>query len=535
MKVPILRFRSPGIKFHGPFGAIVEAFARPRIEKEVGTKVKDAVKQFAVDLDVTGRKTEIIAQLGTIDEAADAHFDEAVFTPDGVIVRGRIFLGARRGPVHSFERTPEQNGFTAFESWIPGGRIDAFEWSWTWFNNAGTPGSASEDDRFLLRRPAGGSLGRFGVMAGLTRPLPGLDGMGRMCLNVRGVQVHPGTGDLVPVSTGRRCTRFGMEIKAVAVGRLFLREWLPGPRDPIGPVQEAGLFEVGGRDAEGPGTNTLVLYISDRWEPATGRVLRDALRSSNRVDAGLLVLVLFRDGMLAAAGAEVRAEIAEMAAGLEAPMLVNEDVNGTWSAALSIEPENGAIEWRLISPTGGVTWAHHGTAEPDELARVLDTYLFPSVSAPIERVQHGPALGTRLTSLALESGVLGHLFELEDRCPPPPLGRIGVGSEVVFVQKGSAASAAVLRGLASARGNREGSDPFVVVVVDGAGADDLDKLKSELHDEFVAIPDMDGAVSKRFGVRAWPTRVTVNEQGIVTGVDVGAEPTDRSSSTEVAS
>jgi hypothetical protein len=307
--------------------------------------------------------------------------------------------------------------------------------------------------------------------------------MGQVCLVIRGVQVDPVTGDLVPVSTARRCRRFGFDINLAPPGRVFLREWIPGPRDPIGPVAEAAIHEIGGPRARGHGGNTLVVRAGDEWNRDVAVALRDGLASSRRRDAGLLVLVLFPDGTVMRSGAELMAQFGELAAELEAPLVVNEDVGGSWSKALRMDGAEEAaarrLAWRLISPTGGVTWAHRGPTTPRELASALDDYLFPSPAAAVTPIVPGLELGARASSLALGAGLIEHLFEVDSPCPPPPLGRFGVATGVTFVTKNSAASDAALRNLAEEHGRRT-SERVTVVIVDGAGAGDLDELSRSL-------------------------------------------------------
>jgi hypothetical protein len=431
-----------------------------------------------------------------------------------------------------------RNGYTAFDSWIAGGRIDSFEWSWSWINNTGDAGSDTRTDRFLLRRPPGGRVGRFGLVSGLRQPLPGLDGMGQVCLVIRGVQVHPVTGHLVPVTTTRRCKRFRFGIRLAGPDRLFLREWTPGPRDPIGPVAEAAIHQVGGPRERGHGGNTLVVRAGEQWNREVAVALRDGLASSRRKDAGLLVLVLFPDGTLMRRGSEMAAEFGELVAELEAPMVVNEDVGGSWSKALRLDRDEDAadrrLEWRLISPTGGVTWAHRGLATPRELATALDDYLFPSQAAAVSPVVPAVELGARASSLALGGRLSDHPLELDSPCPPPPLGRFGVATDVTFVTRNSASSDAALRKLAAEHGGRTG-EHFTVVIVDGAGANDLEELSRSLPDGLLPIPDPDGAISKRFGVRTWPSTVTLNETGRVTGFEMGSDSAARPTHSSEAS
>lgn len=489
------------VHYGGPHSDEVKASARPQIQSRVAGQVQGVLDQAAGKFDLGGQKVELINQLRTIDDQADAHFDGAEFSPDGAVLLGRIALAPRRRPVATFEKTAELNGYTAFVSWIPGGRIDAFEWSWEWSGNAGTPGSETDDDRFLLRRPPGRPT-KFGYALELTTPLPGLDGWGSVCLTVAGSVVDPATGQLVPTRTGRKCAHYGWNVRIAGppeVGRVLLRDVRHG--------SERGLVEVGGRGSADPAANTLVVYVGERFGEETAATLRSGLARCERSDAGLLVLVLFREGMLDGAGRD----LGELGAGLEAPMLVSDDVRGRWSATLALRSDSGEPSWRLVSPNGGVTWMHDDALSGDELSHVLDDYLHPS--APSFAAPYRPGLGRVSPADFVDL--------LDTHCPPPPVGRLGISdSKVAFVHAGSAASDAKLRQL-----GRDGAS--IVAVVDGAGDDDARALGETLGESVVAIPDPSGAIADRFGVRYWPTTVTVNEAGMVTDHEVGAAAEDR--------
>jgi hypothetical protein len=526
---------SPTINVYGPAALVIEADDKQKFADGMKDTILAEVNKLVGFLSVTDRKTELIDQLKKLDPTPDAYFDEAVFSADGVVVRGQILLSGRRAASTEFVKTSEQDGFDAFKSWIPGGRINSFDWTWTWMYSNQPGGSTSHADRFLLRRPAGVHRSNFGMFTDLSRPLPVLDGFGSMCLTVRGDRVHSVTGATVPIVVARKCMRAGFDIRIQgAGGRVFLKEWVVGPRDPIGPVQEVSLIDVsGGRTDRAP--NTLVIRAGERWNPDIGATLRDALMNSRRVDAGLQVLLLFNDGTLSSAGHAIE-ELSHLAGDLAAPLMVNEDVRGTWSAALAMDPRDGDVQWRLVTPTGGVSWGHRGAIEVREFAKVLDDYLFPAPPASVRPLSPGITPGTRITTGMLDAGLyddIAHHLEREDPCPPP-IGPYSSLAVAVFAQGDSVSSQAVVKRVAREYGEGEGDRPFVVVVVDGARPEDLERLKDTLPEEFVAIPDPQGHIASQLGVRTWPTKVTIKE-GVVTAVDVGAEFGSPSRDTEAAS
>ena len=208
-------------------------------------------------------------------------------------------------------------------------------------------------------------------------------------------------------------------------------------------------MEVGGRRSQLPASNALVLYVGERWNPDTAGILRDGLRACRRDDAGLLVLILFKEGSLTAGGPDLRSELDRLSTSLEAPVLANEDVQGSWSAALGFRSGGGERAWRLISPRGGVTWMHDGRIAAEALGAALDGYLLPSPPPQAKQVRPHVEVGMPMAATALHPGFGDMMAEAESRCPPLPLGRFGsLGSIVAFVNLKADSSRAQLREIA---------------------------------------------------------------------------------------
>jgi hypothetical protein len=507
----------PQVTLHGTFGAFLPPEVRQKIADAMSTGMENALGQLGDALSLKSAREELVKQLGTIDPQPAAQFDQLVYSPDGVIARGQIHLSPRRPPVATFDFTPEKNGFTAFESWIPGGRVDSLAWSWTWWGNTGPPGAATFADRFMLRRPAG-KKSKFGTAIAGTQPVPGLDGMGRVCLTVKGVHVHPATGELVPVTATRQCVKFGVDVQTHVTrpARLFLREWESGANDQVGPLAESALIDVAGRRSGAATVNTLAIFVGDEWSQDDQAALRDGLVASQRRDAGLLVLVLFRDGALGQQGAQRMRELAEVSAELEAPLIVNEDVYEAWSEALAVPMERSPIEWRLVTANGGLCWAHGGPLDARALGAVLDKYLFASGEPAPTPVQTGVVVGARIT--AWKGGLLADLSDYLTSCPPPPVAVRGIKTKVVFAQGQGLLSGAMLPSIEERDAEADTPARVTAVVIDGADMRELDAFRSRLPEDVVLIPDTHGVIAERFGIRTWPTTVIINPQGFVTAV-----------------
>ena len=527
-RLTVTTFGTPAVSlnYNGPFSGTISPLARATIATQLQSNLAGAVTQAQNDLaflTAPGRKAALIDQLRVIDDAAGARFTEAVFQGEGLILRGTIPLSYRHRPHVSFEKTAAVDGFNAIESWIPGGRVDSFEWTWRWFTNGieappGPPGSSSQDDTFTLRRPPG-SRGRFGVSLSREQPLPGLDGQGRMCLLVRGVHVDQVTGALVPVESVRECAQFGYEFRMPYEVGAYTR--ICDPLRAVGErrAPEIGLMRVGVPEVRDHPSNTLVLYLGDAWNADAAGALQAGLERSRREGAGLLVLVLFRDGALRDFDPELQSRLAELGEGLAAPMLVSEDVRGAWSTVLALPTRTSEPVWRLITPEGVVRWAHHGRADAELLASVLDERLVTSGPPGLGRIRPGIDIAD-LVPIEL---VTGH-------CPPVPLSRLGTsGSKLVFVHKDSAAAVALPARPWRDQADRVEDAPYLAIVVEGANADEAEALRKSWKLNIPTFPDQHGTLTRGAGVRFSPATLTLDDRGRLVGYELGVELGDHGS------
>ncbi|MGB7926386.1 MAG: hypothetical protein WCF57_24305 [Pyrinomonadaceae bacterium] len=528
-RLTVTTFGTPVVtlNYNGPFSGIMNPLARNAITTQVQSHLAGPVTHAQNDLaflTAPGRKAALIDQLRRIDDAAGARFNEAVFHGEGLILRGTIPLSYRHAPHVSFEKTAAADGFDAIESWFPGGRVDTFEWTWRWFTNGieappSPPGSSSPEDTFTLRRPQG-PRSRFGVSQSREQPLPGLDGQGRVCLVIRGVHVDHITGALIPVESVRECAQFGYEFRMPYEIGAYTR--LYDPLRAVGerPAPEIGVMRVGVPEVRDHASNTLVLYLGDAWNEEAVYTLRTGLERCRREGAGLLVLVLFRDGVLRAGDLGLQSRLRDLGEGLAAPMQTSEDVRQGWSTVLGLSARGGQPAWRLITPDGVVSWSHHGRADAELLASVLDERLVAS----------GPAGFGRMRS---EVGI-AELVPIElmtQHCPPVPLSRLGMsGSKLVFIHKDSSSAVAQLARLRREYADRAEDQAFVAIVIAGANAEEAEALRTEMNLDIPTFPDPNGTLTRRAGVRLSPSTLTLDDLGRLVGFEMGVNVTDNSSS-----
>ena len=512
------------LDYHGPYSGEVAPVARDAIAGQTASHLEGALAQARNALvywSAPGRKAALIDQLGRIDGAAAARFTDADFRADGLVLRGTIALTHRYPPVVSFVKTAAGDGFDAIACWIPGGRVDAFEWTWRWFTNGveaapGPPGEGMLEDAFLLRRQQG-PRNNFGVALNRELPLPGLDGNGRVCLVIRGVRVDQVTGALVPVTSIRACTQYGYEIRMPYEVSAYARLCDPLLAMGAEPAPAIGVMRIGAADVRDAASNTLVLYLGERWDEAAATALRAGLARCRREDAGLLVVVLFRHGVLGRGGRALQGRLRKLGDGLPAPMMANEDIREAWTRLLAFPVQSDEPSWRLMAPDGTLRWSHDGTADAGLVAAVLEERLVPSAPAGTGRIGTDLAPGDRVP-VAL---VTRH-------CPPVPLGRAGFGgSTLVFVHKDSTGALAQLAGRHTGTTEAVEPAPYIAIVLEGANADEADALRAHWKLDMPVFADQDGALTRAAGVRFSPSTLILDERGRLArytpGIDAGPD------------
>jgi hypothetical protein len=226
--------------------------------------------------------------------------------------------------------------------------------------------------------------------------------------------------------------------------------------------------------------------------------------------------VLVPEGALAG-HAQALMQLNEQIADFPAPTVVSEDVHGAWAATFGLGGSGQGL--RLFGPTGSFTWGDDERVGDERLAVILDEYLFPSPPAAITHVSPGLDLGARVPPTFLDPSFGGIYVR---PCPPPPLGSLGLVAKVAFVQQTSDATRATFEALGP-----PGEDGMLIVVADGADEEYAAALRQELGEDVVTIPDPAGVVADRFGIRHWPTTVTLDSRGIVTSRESSVEPTER--------
>jgi hypothetical protein len=285
----------------------------------------------------------------------------------------------------------------------------------------------------------------------------------------------------------------------------------PAPQPPH-PPSEAGLLEVTARGESAGGPNKLVVYVNEQWDERDETTILHGVSRCRRDDAGLLVIVVFREGLLSGAGERSLRQLHELAERLPAAMVATEDTDGAWAEAFSVPAVSHPV-WRLVSPGGGTLWMKDDALEADELSGVLDSCLYATAPAQAAAIQAD--VHDAVFSPAGIGAIFWHPHRERPHCPPGsgirPTDLVTVASKVSFVRKDSSAAAELLSRLREEHREQTDDEPGVVVVLDGATDDEAEQLTESLGPAVTVVPDPDGTLASAVGVRFWPTTVAMDD------------------------
>jgi peroxiredoxin len=160
-----------------------------------------------------------------------------------------------------------------------------------------------------------------------------------------------------------------------------------------------------------------------------------------------------------------------------------------------------------------VDWRNDGPVDNDELVAALREHLTP---APLpESIAIAPTVGPGQAApdFYLDSAGIIHLRRLQGR--PVVL---------CFVQPLAESSIARARRLERLASRQAENDARVVFVIDGVDQSGAEAFARSHSLSAVVVADPLGAVAERFDVRIWPATFRVDEHGIITGYEAGADP-----------
>ncbi|CAM3678575.1 peroxiredoxin family protein [Smaragdicoccus niigatensis] len=482
----------------------VERAGDPEVDESVwlphGPVVTRVRQQFDTQLPSAGgpittmirsNRTKLVNSLNELVPGLDASFAALDVTSSGIVIRGELTGGARNAPVVDIAETHGGTAFTALKSWVPGGRIDRFIWSWVEYPPTasiwnGVARSRIDEHGFIVPTPAG------------------ITDIGQICLSLEGTQVLP-SGALASVVGGSTCL-VPEPVVALDVpswwGPLTVPLWRPvaGDRGPLRQAISGHLSVAATAPHDGkPQRNALVFFAGD--QPLTS--LFQALRLSKHAGS-VSTTVVVPAGTFDKSRTDVESQLALT----DGPrVVITEDDEKAWTTAFDVSKTPSAF---LMNTRRELVWHSDGALDPKELASALDKLTVG---------EEPPSFRPLTTNLA--TGDSPRNFTFADQEDQYALHHLR-GRDVVlaFWQSWSAPCLAELQHLQSLCEGRTG--PFVAAFHGGTSAEPIEEVRKRLGLSFPLVHDPQQRLARQFGIRCWPTTIRIGSDGRVEHIQLGS-------------
>ncbi|MDB6147205.1 MAG: hypothetical protein JWO45_869, partial [Spartobacteria bacterium] len=460
-----------------------------------------AANQSRVGAIFSNGKNSLVGGLRTFDPFATVSYSAVVITPDGVIVRGDIQSAARRAPIVNVAETHQGAAFTAFQSWIPAGRIDRFLWSWVEHSGpaasiwSGTLKTFTDPHHFIMPKPAG------------------LTQISQICLRIDGTQITP-DGHEAAISGGTLCQVPQPEVS------IDLPSWwapitLPIWRPDVGEsttLRDAIAGHVGLQPVvpgKQPPSRNMLVYFAD-WRSEKPLAALNAALGRAIKDTPPLVVVVVPSGAFDSSRREFESRLPSTGERVELSMQFTEDNEKGWTRTFAVEKTPSIY---LVNSRQEFVWKQEGDIDPSSLAAALDQHKAPTRPQQFQPLHLAVAPGDFAPDLSFE----------DDQKNPFALHRYRGRTIILsFWQSWSAPCLTELSRLQRLNEASKG-ETFIVAFHGGADGNVLEEIRKRLALTFPLVQDSQQAFARRYGVRCWPTTVSVNPDGRVQHIQLGTE------------
>jgi hypothetical protein len=426
--------------------------------------------------------------------------------PAGIVLRGLLLLVPWADANVQFEGVQPAGGvnlntgnlaiqeqdYSALKSWIPGGRIDQYEWS---YQGQTTP-FRIDPNTFVLKITTGATETEAAVAHSVAVP-----GYTPLCLTVRGTRVRnygPGSAPQPVVTKACGYRRFPVLLGGLLESAISVEPMLALTK----PGADGHVLVTGHATAQtaqrASSVPNLLVHFADSKSIAQLGVLAEALHASKKANAPTAIIAVVPPGTLAKTRYTPGVVYAEDAA--------------TWQARLGLKAEKAPFT-ALITPEGKVVWQKDGALHRETLTSALNEHLVATSSVHVT----APKLKVRIGQPATN-----FLFGFASG-PEMPLSKLrGNSVSIVFWKASCRPSIDAVRALQAASLKAGGS--FVLAINDGDAPQLARTLAAENGFSEIFVADPDRTVSFGYGVDVWPTIVSVNASGVINAITYGFDP-----------
>jgi peroxiredoxin len=446
-------------------------------------------------------KTSFGGALRQFERTASATYTQVDISPDGVKIRGEITSATRISPVVEIRETNQGQSFTAFPSWIPGGGIDRFTWSWVEHPTShpspwsGVAKSVTESARFILEKPQG------------------IDKISQICLRISGSRILP-NGGTENVVAGTVCHLGQRELELDIPSwwePLMVPVW--APELPESAKLRDGIVAHVGVQVDRPRKeltqNTLVFFPDGRSSTPFESLAR-VLDMMRRKPAPAVYLIV-PSGSFNATRREFETRLAVFPAQIASRIQVIEDTEDGWARTFDVSETPSLL---LINGRREFSWKATGKLEPAEVAAALDQRLIPTPRPEFRPLRLNVSAGDPAPDVYFrdDRGVEGALHRLR-----------GQSVLITFWQAWSAPCLTELRRLQAISNGSDRGAPFILAFHGGKERKDFDDIRKEHGLSFPMVQDSEHGAARKFGVRCWPTTIAINPDGLIEHIQLGVE------------
>ena len=440
-------------------------------------------------------------------------------TPSGIVLHGALTVSPWLTPVVTYQPIPTNShlppgainqgpDYSAFNTWIPGGRITEYDWSY-----AGQSQPFDVDQNRFVLEPGGLTLENPFIYVG-----PGSgsqSGYQTLCLTVKGTRLSS-AGVVTPQPvTASIC---GYNTFPVVNG--LNNVGINGANEGAAIIALAqagadGLVQVVGHtpaqahlDQKGTGTPNVVAHFADDKTSANLDFLAQAIADSGRKDATTAVIAVLSAEQMTKS---------RFARGV----IYGDSQSGGWERVFGLKNKSRPMTL-IASPTGKVVWKQDGYIDVPTLAAALKQNL--AAGGAVQRCLLGVQLrpGRRAPNfvfgLAPNSGLT--LRKLSGR-----------SVILIFWRSTSQPSIDAIGDLQATAASASRRGPVVLAINDGESADVAQKALAANKLTPTLVTDPARMISTAYGVSIWPTIVLIDALGAVTGVRYGRMLRDSTTST----